>query len=542
MLLLTVALPSALYGHEIWRTSASTSESSALNSLEQQVVGLVNGTEAYDYDLELENIALSHPDFRSAGSLGANETANLIKAKFESFGLETWLESFKFWNWSLSGKPSLVIDVDGNRSTKADQVVIDSFQCEHYSWPTPLNGTFAPLVVLPLPAISSRSQIGQVPIGTSWDSINTTDKIVLVGREVRTHPNWNDPYAAKLSSQVPAAVIYMWWYPWDSFIPPFFSSSGGVPINGGYYWSNRIPVGFVNHDAGLFVNDSKTVHPNLAANLTIPSIISSNGTHYNVVGKIAGQDPSKMVIISSHYDTVMDAGFCDNGAGTAGVIELARVIAEAINRSYYQPQYTLLFVCFTGEELYLVGSAEFVKRHKNDMANIIAVIHSDCIGSRDLHVSRTPGSELNQTVTKAAQDLGIPISPEDPGGSDHESFMDPSLIDYWISSYWGVELNISDAPPVASSTMLISYPLFYSDFWSMGTPGWIHTAYDNSTTPNWVDLSHLENHIKVAALSVMRISPNAIPEFPPIAALALLMVITPFVCIVARKASRLRTG
>jgi parallel beta-helix repeat protein len=46
----------------------------------------------------------------------------------------------------------------------------------------------------------------------------------------------------------------------------------------------------------------------------------------------------------------------------------------------------------------------------------------------------------------------------------------------------------------------------------MGTPGWIHTSYDNSTstaTLNWVEVEDLENHIKVAALTVMRISPNA---------------------------------
>jgi len=45
----------------------------------------------------------------------------------------------------------------------------------------------------------------------------------------------------------------------------------------------------------------------------------------------------------------------------------------------------------------------------------------------------------------------------------------------------------------------------------MGTPGWIHTAYDNSTsteTFSWVEPEDLEAHIKVAALTIMRVSPD----------------------------------
>ena len=60
--------------------------------------------------------------------------------------------------------------------------------------------------------------------------------------------------------------------------------------------------------------------------------------------------------------------------------------------------------------------------------------------------------------------------------------------------------------------MIISYPLFYSDAWRRGEPGWIHTLYDNSTstqTLNWLEVDDLEAHVKVAALSVVRISPSS---------------------------------
>jgi len=519
--------------------SSSNADTASLLDFEQQVVSSVNGSRAYDYDLELENIAYSHPDFRSSGSSGAFEAANWIKGKLESFGLQSWLEPFQFTNWTLLDSASLVIDGDGNSGTVGDQTSIGSFQCEHLSWPTPVDGVFAGLVVLPLPVLSDRSQIGMVPINTMWDSIDTTGKVVLVGREVRSHPNWNSPFASKLRSQTPAAVVYIWWYSWDSFIPPFFSSGGGVPMNGGYYWNLSIPVGFVDYKDGLLIKNSKDTNLNLAANVTIPSVINDNGTHYDIVGKINGfQNPDKLVIVSGHYDTVMCSGFCDNGAGTAGIVELAKVFSEAVQSGVYQPNYTLLFVGFAGEEFYLVGSANYVKEHKSDMTNITAVINLDCIGSDDLYVSETPGSLLAQTVVQASQDLGISIWTESPGGSDHETFKSPSGVNYMIQANWGVDLGISDATPVLASAMLDSYPLFYNDLWNRGAPGWIHTSYDNSTSTsalNWVEKDDLGNHIKVAALVVMRSSPNVVPEFPAGIALVLLMSVTLTVCVLVRK-------
>jgi hypothetical protein len=152
--------------------------------------------------------------------------------------------------------------------------------------------------------------------------------------------------------------------------------------------------------------------------------------------------------------------------------------------------------------------------HENEMSNIIAVINLDCIGSDDLYVTETDsvnGFDLDQIISNAAQDLGITIALESPGGSDQETFRDPYWINYYIDYYWGVNVGISDATPLASSAMLDSYPLFYSDLWSMGVPGWIHTSYDNSTsttTLDWVEVPNLGNHIKVAALTAIRISPN----------------------------------
>jgi hypothetical protein len=489
----------------------------SLTSLESEIVGLVNGTSAYNYDLELEKIALnhtlSHYSFRAGGSSGANATADWIMEQFESFGLEAYKESFQFTTWDLLSKPALIIDDDGNPSTTSDQTTINSFQSEHYSWPTPQNGVFADLVILPLPPAANYYELGMNPINTAeWNAIDTTGKILLIGREVRLAYSWQETYKNKLSEQTPAAVVYTWWYEWMSFVPDFFSSAGGRPASawGPYYWDLEIPVGFVNYDDGLLIRNGESSQ-DVSAQVKIEASIGY-GPHYNVIGRLTGYKyPNKFVIVSGHYDTIMSGGFCDNGAGTAGVIELARIFTEADESGLLHPKYTILFIAFAGEEICLVGSINYVMQHETEMNQIVAVINLDCIGSDDLYVTETNSGtdfDLDELILKSAQDLGISAQSEEPGGSDQESFRNPSWandIYYW---YWGLEAGIADVTPVNSSTMLIAYPLMYSDKWNMGTPGWIHTSYDNSTsttTLNWVEVGDLENHLKVAALSILRI-------------------------------------
>ena len=503
------------------RTLDYVGAAESLTSQESQVVALVNGTNAYRYDLELEKIALNHSvsgySFRSGGSAGATATAMWLRDKLVSFGLDVSLESFDFTNWNLPIQPILIVDEDGDNSTTNDQTLMSSFQYEHYSWPTPEGGVFADLVVLPLPSAASFDEISTKPIdSTLWDIINTTGKIVLIGREVRQNHGWEEIYETKLSAQPPAAVVYTWWYPWNSFVPPFFSSSGGLPLSslGTYYWNSKIPTGWLSYGDGLWIRERED-SANISAAVSIPSVVGT-GPHYNVVGKLVGDQQSKFVIISGHYDTVMTSGFVDNGAGTSGVLELARVFTEAAKNSVYNSNYTLVFVAFASEELGLIGSSNYVMQHKAEMKDIVAVVNLDSIGSDNLEVTRTSPSrvlDLDEIVFKAAGDLNVNITETGIGSSDQEAFRDPLTTGTTYSMVWSdYALTISDAAPVESSVMLVSSPLLYSDKWNKTNPGWIHTAYDNSTstqTLNWLEPDSFEGQIKVAALSAMRISPSS---------------------------------
>jgi len=481
-----------------------------------ELLGMISGAQAYAYDLELEGIAydhtLSHYSFRSGGSSGANSTADWLVGRFQNYGLEAFKEPFQFLTWDLISRPTLVVDDDDSLATVSDQTTLDSFISIHCSHPTPSQGVFGDLAVLPLPSAADASEVGMNPINiTEWNAVDITGKILLIGREVRSAYSWQNAFRSKLISQPPLAVVWTWWYSWMSWIPDFSNSAEGMRMGSVLYSGLQLPVGFVNYHDGMWIRDrEKTL--NVSAQVKIEAIIDS-GPHYNVIGKLAGSKyPDKFVIISSHYDSPgLTSAFLDNGAGTAGVLELARVFSEANETRLVNPKYTILFLPFADEELGCVGAINFVMQHKSQMKDIVAVINLDCIGSDDFFLTKTepgPRFDLDQVMLKAAQDLNITATLDLGTGGDDMVFKDPVYGENMYVDWWNLTAGIADAIPVNSSIYVGSSPIFYQEKWTTGLSGYAHTSYDNSTstaTLNWVEVTDLDNQIKIVALSLMRI-------------------------------------
>lgn len=100
----------------------------------------------------------------------------------------------------------------------------------------------------------------------------------------------------------------------------------------------------MDYKDGLWIRN-REISMTVSAKAVIESIVGV-GPHYNVVGRLDGYvEPERFVIVSGHYDSVMCAGFCDNGAGTSGVIELARVFAEAVKKGVLLSQVYHSFRC-----------------------------------------------------------------------------------------------------------------------------------------------------------------------------------------------------
>jgi aminopeptidase YwaD len=83
---------------------------------------------------------------------------------------------------------------------------------------------------------------------------------------------------------------------------------------------------------------------------------------YNVVADLAGTSgEDDVIVLCAHYDSVWSgAGAVDNGGGTAGIMELARVYSEKGT-----PR-NLRFIAFGGEEMGLWGSKGYVKKLKDE--------------------------------------------------------------------------------------------------------------------------------------------------------------------------------
>jgi carboxypeptidase Q len=88
-----------------------------------------------------------------------------------------------------------------------------------------------------------------------------------------------------------------------------------------------------------------------------------DGDHnaYNVFAEIPGEDAhAGYVMAGAHLDSwVAGDGAADNGAGSAVVMEAARILASIGVR----PKRTIRFVLWAGEEEGLLGSAAFLEKH-----------------------------------------------------------------------------------------------------------------------------------------------------------------------------------
>jgi hypothetical protein len=120
------------------------------------------------------------------------------------------------------------------------------------------------------------------------------------------------------------------------------------------------------------------------------NIESTRATVDNVLAYLPGKT-DEYVIIGAHYDHLgrgyfdslapsqigqIHPGADDNASGTAGVLELARLLAPMKG----QLQRGILFASFAGEELGLLGSAEWVKEPTLPLGKAVAMLNMDMIG------------------------------------------------------------------------------------------------------------------------------------------------------------------
>jgi hypothetical protein len=96
----------------------------------------------------------------------------------------------------------------------------------------------------------------------------------------------------------------------------------------------------------------------------------------NVIAvKLGTEFPEIHIIVGAHYDTeYLSPGADDNGSGTAGVLEIARVMANVDTRM------TTVFVFFDAEEEIMLGSIHYSANAADENRKIPLMLNLDMIG------------------------------------------------------------------------------------------------------------------------------------------------------------------
>jgi hypothetical protein len=473
-----------------------------------------NGQNVIDLTEALCNISARHPAFRVSGSEGANEAADFIMDQFLGYGLQVHEEEFELPVWDLSSETSMRYDIDGNWSTGNDSIMVCSFNAEAYSLPTPEGGLYGSMVTLPLPQASSSNDIGRSLIDDdAWDEINTTGRVLLIGREVRWDTNWEQSFKEKLEAEPPAVIILHYSYEWmkdtELYSQP---STGGRPLGslGPYYWDLDISVGSINYSDGLILKNALLDAPGGKVMVNIPSVISE-GTHRNIIADIPSSSVSnEILLIGAHYDTVLCEGYIDNTASVATLLETARMVQAARDSGELEMRFGIRFVAFAGEELGLVGSLNYVSVHRDELSDHVAIMVADCIGSHIFKVTDPLSSgdaELIDATRDAARKLEVPLLIEGLDASDHISFQAPTYVANSVNTYWNTDWDLNGVQISPNSMLFYSSPLSIFDEPSGPYRGYIHTNVDSidGAQHEWVNENDLKGQASVVALTALYI-------------------------------------
>jgi hypothetical protein len=163
----------------------------------------------------------------------------------------------------------------------------------------------------------------------------------------------------------------------------------------------------------------------------------------NVLAWLPGQT-DEYVIVGAHYDHLgrgnvdslapsqigqIHPGADDNASGTAGVLEVARLLAPDRGKL----KRSILFMDFAGEELGLLGSAEWVKHPTRPLDKAVAMINMDMIGrikDDKVYIGGVgTGSTFKSVLDQAEKDVRFKFE-SSPGGyssSDHTSFVSKKI-------------------------------------------------------------------------------------------------------------------
>ena len=207
-----------------------------------------------------------------------------------------------------------------------------------------------------------------------------------------------------------------------NYIVEQFKEIGLAPKGNNGTWFNDFEFHKSNDPHGTVSNDGPLVHArNVCGYLDngAPTTIII-GAHYDHLG--LGHDHNSL---DANPDGKIHNGADDNASGTAGVIEMARFFAKNKEKE----RHNFLFVCFSGEELGLIGSKKFTENPTLDLKAVDYMVNMDMIGrlnpkKKTLVVGGVGTSPTWVPAINAVPhpDFSVKLDSAGIGPSDHTSF------------------------------------------------------------------------------------------------------------------------
>jgi N-acetylated-alpha-linked acidic dipeptidase len=128
---------------------------------------------------------------------------------------------------------------------------------------------------------------------------------------------------------------------------------------------------------------------------------------WNVISRIEGaEEPDKAIILGNHRDAWVYGGV-DPSSGSASLLELARVFGELL-KTGWRPRRTIVLASWDAEEYGLVGSTEWVEDNKEWLDKEAAVYINVDVAVSGSHFGAQASPSLNKLLYSVVSDIHDP--------------------------------------------------------------------------------------------------------------------------------------
>lgn len=127
-------------------------------------------------------------------------------------------------------------------------------------------------------------------------------------------------------------------------------------------------------------------------------------TIYNVIGQIRGvEEPDRYVLMGNHRDAWV-FGAADAVSGTSVLMEISRGLGELL-KTGWQPRRTIMLCSWDAEEIFVVGSAEWVEENAR-------ILQDRAVAYLNMDVAVSGNFSINVDANPLLQDVAVSLTKE----------------------------------------------------------------------------------------------------------------------------------